>query len=115
MHVNQDILRRFKADLPVQWGCKKYSAFPKGQIIGIFAPIPPHQRGVCAIVRKCEAGSGGRDASGAVLRGRMMRRVRRSRVVLMPRRWHQVLKKLALLGGDGGKKARSPGRARNKP
>jgi hypothetical protein len=28
--------------------------------------IPPHQRGVCAIVRKCEAGSGGRDASGAV-------------------------------------------------
>ena len=29
--------------------------------------IPPHKRGVCAIVRKCEAGSGGRDASGAIL------------------------------------------------
>ena len=29
--------------------------------------IPPHKRGVCAIVRKCEAGSGGRDASGAFL------------------------------------------------
>ena len=28
--------------------------------------IPPHKRGVCAFVRKCEAGSGGRDASGAV-------------------------------------------------
>jgi len=37
---------------------------------------------------------------------------RQSRVVLMPRRWHQV-------GGwsadDGGKKARSPGRVRRKP
>jgi hypothetical protein len=33
----------------------------------------------------------------------------------MPRRWHQVLKKLTLLGDDGDKKARSPGRARNKP
>src|ERR1700739_3950192 len=40
---------------------------------------------------------------------------RRSRVVLMPRRWHQVLKKLTLLRDDGDKKARSPGRARNKP
>jgi len=40
-------------------------------------------------------------------------RGRRSRMVLMPRRWHQV-------GGgnsadDGGKKARSPGRVRSKP
>src|SRR5450631_4422421 len=41
--------------------------------------------------------------------------VRRSRVVLTPRRWCQVLKKLTLLRDDGGKKARSPGRARSKP
>jgi hypothetical protein len=43
---------------------------------------------------------------------------RRSRVVLAPRRWRQVLEKQAsckFLGGDGGKQARSPGRARNKP
>ena len=43
---------------------------------------------------------------------------RRSRVVLTPRRWRQVLEKQAsckFLGGDGGKQARSPGRARNKP
>ena len=43
---------------------------------------------------------------------------RQSRVVLTPRRWCQVLEKQAsckFLGGDGGKKARSPGRARNKP
>jgi hypothetical protein len=31
--------------------------------------------------------------------------VRRSRVVLTPRRWCQVLGKLSLLGSDGGKKA----------
>src|SRR5580700_10282458 len=33
----------------------------------------------------------------------------------MPRRWRHVLKKLTLLRGNGGKKARSPGRARKKP
>src|SRR3954466_2305309 len=42
-------------------------------------------------------------------------RVRRSRVVLTPRRWCQVLERRTLLGGDGDKKARSPGRARYKP
>jgi hypothetical protein len=39
--------------------------------------------------------------------------IRRSRVVLMPRRWHQVARKCPR--DDGGKKARSPGRARRKP
>jgi hypothetical protein len=38
---------------------------------------------------------------------------RRSRVVLMPRRRHQVLREDAR--DDGDKKARSPGRARSKP
>jgi hypothetical protein len=37
---------------------------------------------------------------------------RRSRVVLTPRRWRQVSRKYPR--GEGGKKARSPGRARNK-
>ena len=41
--------------------------------------------------------------------------VRRSRVVLTPRRWRQVLEELTLLGSDGDKKARSPRRARRKP
>jgi len=36
---------------------------------------------------------------------------RRSRVVLAPRRWRQVVWKFPC--GDGGKKARSPGRARS--
>src|SRR5450756_2956636 len=38
---------------------------------------------------------------------------RRSCVVLAPRRWRQVDGKYP--AGDGGKKARSPGRARSKP
>ncbi len=49
--------------------------------------------------------------------------VRRSRVVLTPRRWRQVRGwqvgptgcRLAISAGDGGKQARSPGRARRKP
>jgi len=53
------------------------------------------------------------DEGGA--RDECAARGRRNRVVLMPRRWHQVLKKLTLLRDDGDKKARSPGRARNKP
>ena len=49
--------------------------------------------------------------------------VRRSRVVLTPRRWRQVCGVASaqpgldktLSAGDGGKRARSPGRARRKP
>jgi len=40
-------------------------------------------------------------------------RGRRSRVVLMPRRWHQALWEIPR--GDGDNKARSPERARRKP
>jgi hypothetical protein len=39
---------------------------------------------------------------------------RRSRVVLTPRRWRQVGENY-ISAGDGGNKARSPGRARRKP
>jgi hypothetical protein len=39
---------------------------------------------------------------------------RRSRVVLTPRRWRQVGDDASHHADDGGKKARSPGRARNK-
>jgi hypothetical protein len=49
--------------------------------------------------------------------------VRRSRVVLTPRRWRQVLRSCVgptglrqnISADDGGKRARSPGRARRKP
>jgi hypothetical protein len=49
----------------------------------------------------------------AVLKTRAPTCGRRSRVVLMPRRRHQVLREDAR--DDGDKKARSPGRARRKP
>src|SRR5690348_4116061 len=40
---------------------------------------------------------------------------RRSRVVLTPRRWRQARDDASHHTGDGGNKARSPGRARSKP
>src|ERR1700732_195752 len=40
---------------------------------------------------------------------------RRSRVVLTPRRWCQVGDDASHHADDGGKRARSPGSARNKP
>ena len=43
------------------------------------------------------------------------RRIRRSRVVLMPRCWHQVRGDASHHADDGDNKARSPGRARSKP
>jgi hypothetical protein len=71
--------------------------------------LVPHE-GRIAIVTDA-----GRDAvdAGALLTSALPRG-RRSRVVLTPRRWRQVPGKQKLLGGDGGKQARSPGRARNK-
>ena len=67
MRVNANLSSRIKLIWAVQSVRKKYSCFRWRQITGLFAVIPPHKRGVCAIVRKCEAGSGGRDASGAML------------------------------------------------
>jgi hypothetical protein len=56
-----------------------------------------------------------RDAVDAAARADERRcSVRRSRVVLTPRRWRQVRAE-AIRKSDGGKKARSPGRARRKP
>ena len=55
-----------------------------------------------------------RDAMDALVsQGERCRCVRQNRVVLTPRRWCQVGGSHS--AGDGGKKARSPGRARNKP
>src|SRR4030095_15655061 len=49
-------------------------------------------------------------ASGDLFTGRNVRSVRRSRVVLAPRPWRQV--GASYRADDGGKKRRSPGRAR---
>jgi hypothetical protein len=67
--------------------------------------IPLHQEGRLAIVTKRGAGCGGREApSRAFMRVDERRScVRRSRVVLTPRRWRQVA--WSYSRGDGGKKA----------
>jgi hypothetical protein len=72
---------------------------------------PALTRGRIAIVTDVEAGCDGRglrQKTNDVARGR------RSRVVLTPRRWRQVSDDASHHAGDGGKKARSPGRARSK-
>ncbi len=79
------------------------------QITFTIRPVPPHMRGGSRSSRT----RGGMRWTRTTLLTRACACGRRSRVVLMPRRWHQV-------GGgnsvnDGGKKARSPGRARRKP
>ena len=63
------------------------------------------RRQVCSMIPKgsCSTKGTGRSAG----------RGRQSRVVLAPRPWRQVGGKLP--ADDGGKKRRSPGRARNKP
>jgi hypothetical protein len=77
-------------------------------------PRPASQEGRFAIVTDVGCGmrwTRQRQKTNDIARGR------RSRVVLTPRRWRQVLEKASckFLGDDGGNKARSPGRARNKP
>jgi hypothetical protein len=87
---------------------EKYFAFAVGQISATSSRHPaPLKEGRFAIVTN--VGCGMRWTRWCARRARQC--VRRSRVVLTPRRWCQVLGKLTLLGSDGGKKARSPGRA----
>jgi hypothetical protein len=77
--------------------------------------LPPsrtHKRGVSRSSRTLGAGmrwTRQRQETNDVVRGR------RSRVVLTPRRWRQVGDDASHHAGDGGKQARSPGRARRKP
>src|SRR5665213_4570613 len=84
------------------------------QITCIVRPVPCPKEGRIMIVAKRGAGCGGRGNAVARFMRADERRCcgRRSRVVLTPRRWRQVPGRLTLLGDDGGKKARSPGRAR---
>jgi len=76
----------------------------------MIAILPLHE-GRFAIVT--DVGRDAVDADGAFDEWR--RRGRQSRVVLTPRRWRQVSQDVRNPRGDGGKKARSPGRARRKP
>jgi hypothetical protein len=66
---------------------QKYSAFHVGQITGTSLANPAHTRGRFAIVTMRWAGDAVDAFVQARKRGRMNKSVRRSRVVLAPRRW----------------------------
>jgi hypothetical protein len=105
---NADLSRRINVICRVQSFQKKHSAGPVGQIRGTDPRVLSHRGALANVI---DAGGDAMDAKALLDEQRGCGR--RSRVVLMPRRWHQV-------GGsdsinDGGKKARSPGRARYKP
>ena len=90
---------------------QKFFTFAVGQISGISPAVPAHLRGVSRSSRTL-----GRDAVDAYAPADERRESgRRSRVVLMPRRWHQLGDDAPHRTRDGGKKARSPERARRKP
>jgi hypothetical protein len=80
---------------------------PVGTGVLRFGPVP--LRGAARDRHGRGAGCGGRGCALDEWRGGG----RRSRVVLTPRRWCQVRE--SNFADDGGKRARSPGRARRKP
>jgi hypothetical protein len=96
-------------DTPVQPLRKNISVSFLRKSPAYLSPSRPTHKGRFAIVTDVGQGCDGRELR---CRRRRLACGRRSRVVLTPRRWRQV-------GGrdsasDGGNKARSPGRARNK-
>jgi hypothetical protein len=100
--------RRANQQKPVQPPLQKYSCFVLLQISSLITPSRP-TRGAYRDRHGRGTGCGGRGS--AIDEQRLSGR--RRRVVLTPRRWCQV-------GGsnsadDGGKRARSPGRARSSP
>jgi hypothetical protein len=93
--------------LAVQSCWQKYSASRFTQIKSI-TPPSRSEEGRWPSSRTLERDAV--DAGGAKDEGATCGRL--SRVVLTPRRWRQVG---GIPAGDGGKQARSPGRARNRP
>jgi hypothetical protein len=79
-------------DLAVQPLLQKESRFRLTQINSRIRIVPSRERGVSRSSRTLGTGCSGRGSTRrATARGRMMlNRVRRSRVVLPPRRWRQV-------------------------
>jgi hypothetical protein len=96
--------------MPVQPPSQKHSGSLQTQITSTSSAIPFLLEGRIAIVTDVGRGMRWtrlRQETNDVVRGR------RSRVVLTPRRWRQVGERNFI--DDGGNKARSPGRARNRP
>ena len=109
--LSLDRFSRRQIDLPVVPMCRSPLACDVGQITPTASRVSS-ERGALAIVTN--VGRDAVDANGA--RDECAKRGRRSRVVLMPLdAGINSAVKLALHAGDGGKKARSPERARKKP
>jgi hypothetical protein len=112
LRAQPDLLNWINVMLPVQSSLQKYFRSLLTQITCISLAIPAHTKGRFAIVTN--VGLGMRWTRAALLT-RALPCGRRSRVVLTPRRWRQVGDDALHHADDGGKQARSPGRARNKP
>jgi len=98
--------------LAVQSLAQKDLPFRFSQITSDSAAVPAFHEGRIAIVT--DVGRGMRWTP-SVRKTNAPESGRSSRVVLMSRRWHQVGDDASHRAGDGDKKARSPGRVRNKP
>ena len=95
--------------LPVDFGISEIVLDGGVEAALLIRPSRPTQRGGSRSSRT----RGGMRWTQAALKTRALACGRRRRVVLTPRRWRQVGGSNS--AGDGGKRARSPGRARNKP
>jgi hypothetical protein len=109
-----EICRHGRANqrFPVQPPSQKYSHSLLTQITSISPAIPARYRGA---FRDRHERKVGMRWTRAVLLTRAPPCGRRSRVVLTPRRWRQVGDDASHHADDGGKQARSPGRARRNP
>jgi hypothetical protein len=104
-----DSISRQVSDLPVVPKCRRRTALISGANQRHFRRRPvPLKRGVSRSSRTLGVGCDGRDGTA----DERCHCGRRSRSVLIPRRWYQACGDPA---GDGGKTARSPGRLRRKP
>jgi hypothetical protein len=109
LYAQRDLLNRIKLMLPVQSSSQKYFPSSPTQITSMSFASRPNTTGAFRDRHERRAG----DAVDAVApRTNGAFRGRRSRVVLTPRRRRQVGERDFTCDGD--KKARSPGRARNK-
>src|SRR4051794_37899061 len=90
MRAQSNLLRQIKLIWVVQSCCEKQTALPVGQIIFTTSRYPVPTRGAFRDRHERGMGCGGR---GGIERRTMLVCGRRSRVVLTPRRWRQVLRK----------------------
>ena len=106
----EEILLWVQADLGRPVLSAKIFPFSFDQITFTSPAIPARYRGAFRDRHERRAGM---RWTQAVLLTRALSCGRRSRVILTPRRWRQVGERN--FTDDGGKQARSPGRARRKP